>query len=186
MTRHRSRSILLRLSLTFIAALFVAPCGAWAGSLLSGYGGPGGGTQALLGSTLIGSHSSGGGSSGGGTSGSSSTPSATQASSEGSTASGQSSGAGAGKGTEGTASGGASGAQRNGAHGTETFGTSAGGSAAYTTTGGRRPGAGFGAASDSSPLGLTGIDVLLLVFVLGVLAITMGLTTRLARMQDSS
>ncbi|HEY7831485.1 MAG TPA: hypothetical protein VIC06_13075 [Solirubrobacteraceae bacterium] len=198
MTRHRSRSILLRCSLTFTAALFfagfvLAPGSASAGSLLSGYGGPGGGTQALLGSTLIGGHTSGGGSSGG-----SSTPGATQASGEGSAASGGggiasrggiASGGSAAKGAGGSGTGAAtsgnSGAQHNGAHGTKTPGTSAGGSAAYTSKGGSRP-AGIVAVSDTSPLGLTGTDVLLLVFVLGVLAITLGLTTRLARMQDHS
>lgn len=45
MTRQRFSFILLTLTLT--AALAVAPGSALAGLLLSGYGGPGGGTQAL-------------------------------------------------------------------------------------------------------------------------------------------
>jgi hypothetical protein len=38
-------------------------------------------------------------------------------------------------------------------------------------------------ADSAGPLGLTGADVLLLVFVLGVLAITMGCTRALAKTQ---
>jgi hypothetical protein len=39
------------------------------------------------------------------------------------------------------------------------------------------------AAEDAGPLGLTGAGLLLLGLVLGVLALTAGLTTRLARTQ---
>src|SRR5689334_11908571 len=64
--------------LIFVAALMAAgvlacaPAGAQASWLLSGYGGPGQGSQALLGATLIGA---GGGSSSGGSSGGSGGPS---------------------------------------------------------------------------------------------------------------
>ena len=191
LTRDRSSSILLTLSLTLLATLALAPGSAWAGSLLSGYGGPGGGTQALLGSTLIGGHSSGGGSSGDSSSGGSSTPGATQASGNESAASGQGGGAGVGNGRGGSSSngaaGGRSGTEGTGARGTTGTGsphTSNAGSAAYTSSGGSQPKAEIVAARDSSPLGLNAADALLFVFVLGVLAITLGLTARLARMQD--
>jgi|GEM_PF-1344496 len=188
MTRHRSsRFILLMLSLTLTAAVLVAPGSASAGSLLSGYGGPGGGTQALLGSTLVGGRSSGAG--GGGSSGASSALSGTQVSGAGSGVSSQGGGAGAGEGKGGPAATGASsgraGAKHGGVSGSASTGTSAKGSAAYTSSGALRPSAGIVAARDSSPLGLTGTDVWLLVFVLGVLAITMGLTRAVARMQHN-
>ncbi len=81
MTTHR---ILIFLGALLAALAVVAPAQALASSLLSGYGGPGQGNQAVLGSTLIGGGKGGGsGSSSGG--GSSSTslaePSTTTASS---------------------------------------------------------------------------------------------------------
>jgi hypothetical protein len=69
--------------ITALAALVlaVAPSTAPASSLLSGYGGPGQGTQAILGSGLVGGSSGGGGGSAGGSS-------AAPASSAGATATG--------------------------------------------------------------------------------------------------
>jgi hypothetical protein len=68
--RSRRTIRLLLISLTVAALLTAAaPDGAWAGSLLSGYGGPGGGAQAILGSTLINGGSGRGGDSGAGGSG---------------------------------------------------------------------------------------------------------------------
>jgi hypothetical protein len=63
--RRTIRSLLTSLT---VAALLTAaaPDGAWAGTLLSGYGGPGGGAQAILGSTLINGGSGRGGSGAGG------------------------------------------------------------------------------------------------------------------------
>ncbi len=55
------------------------PTGAVASPLLSGYGGPGQGPQAILGSTLLNGASGGGGSSGSGAASLSSAPAATQA-----------------------------------------------------------------------------------------------------------
>src|SRR4051812_5612016 len=66
------RRPMLIAALLAAGALACAPAGADAGSLLSGYGGPGQGSQALLGSALIGG---GGGSSSGGSGGGSGGPS---------------------------------------------------------------------------------------------------------------
>jgi len=78
MNSHR----LISASTSLLVAIFaLVPASASAGSLLSGYGGPGQGNQELLGSTLLNGHSRGGG--GGG--GSASTGSSAGAGGEGST-----------------------------------------------------------------------------------------------------
>ena len=62
MTSQRTIS----LTLTLLAMLIsTAPSSAFANPLLSGYGGPGAGSQAILGSTLVGGAGGGGGSAGG-------------------------------------------------------------------------------------------------------------------------
>jgi hypothetical protein len=66
MKRHRGTITSLIATLVAISAL---PATAEAGSLLSGYGGPGQGNQAILGSSLIGGPSGGGGAGGGGSGG---------------------------------------------------------------------------------------------------------------------
>jgi hypothetical protein len=191
MTSHRFSFKLLTLPLVFAAVLAVAPAGALAGTLLSGYGSPGGGAQALLGSALIngappgGSGSSGGGSSGGGGSATGSGVGSAAGAGQAGQGHGQSQGAGQSAG-EGSSALGAypSGAHGNGAQGTKSAaGASAGGSSAYTSSGSPQPVAGAVAAEDAGPLGLTGAGLLLLGLVLGVLALTAGLTTRLARTQ---
>lgn len=57
-------SMVRAFTLTFLSLLLLAPSGAFADPLLSGYGGPGGGEQVVLGSSLVGRS---GGSSGSGT-----------------------------------------------------------------------------------------------------------------------
>jgi hypothetical protein len=57
------RGLIYRAVLTGAVVLVCAPACAQAGSLLSGYGGPGQGSQALLGSTVVGGSGGGGGSS---------------------------------------------------------------------------------------------------------------------------
>jgi hypothetical protein len=52
-------------TLTLLAVLLLLPSGASADPLLSGYGGPGGGEQVVLGSTLVGGSGGGSGGSGG-------------------------------------------------------------------------------------------------------------------------
>jgi hypothetical protein len=54
--QHRGRAI----TLTFLIIAVVSPASASAGSLLSGYGGPGAGSQAIIGSTLINNPPAGG------------------------------------------------------------------------------------------------------------------------------
>jgi hypothetical protein len=56
MQHHRARTI----TLTLLIISVVSPASASAGSLLSGYGGPGAGSQAIIGSTLINNPPAGG------------------------------------------------------------------------------------------------------------------------------
>ena len=139
-------------------ALAYAPAGANAGSLLSGYGGPGQGSQALLGSTLI-----GGGGSSGGSGGGSGGPSG-QVSLEASSST-----------THRSAGGGGS-ARRSGAR-------PAGRPAAAGGEGlGRTALAGFHeTGAGSSTLGLTGIDLVYIIAVLAGLALVAVLTRGAAR-----
>lgn len=188
MTRHRYSLILLTWSLTFLAALAVAPGSALAGSLLSGYGGPGSGAQALLGSTLVnGAAPPGGGSSTGAGAGNGSGTGVSGGSglSSGSgsvTTNGRAGARGAGTGAAKPA--GSGGAHRYGGQGTATTpGASAGGPSAYTSSGSPRTTAALADVQDAGSLGLTGADVALFAMALGLLAATAGLTRRLARTQ---
>jgi hypothetical protein len=184
MTSHRTIS----LTTALLAALMaVAPSCASANSLLSGYGGPGAGNQAILGSALIGG---GGAAGGGGSSGSSGSGSrGSTGSSAGSTAgagaagageagstgsSGQGSEAGAGEGgSAGKGSSGAAGLRRG--HGN----ASGGGAHAYPVTPlddvSKQTSAGSGA------LGFSAADFGYLLLVLAVLGATGVVTRRLAR-----
>jgi hypothetical protein len=154
--------IVLALSLAVVDA-------AQAGSLLSGYGGPGQGNQAILGSTLIGGSSGGGGSAGGGSGGAG----------EGSYGGG--SGALSVAGSGGPAS--SSGHAAPGGHSRATRhhrNTSAPARDATGLT--RAPNARLTAATaGSQPLGLSGHDLLFALLVLALLAATAVLTMRLAR-----
>jgi hypothetical protein len=175
MTSHRTISS----TLTLLAVLAtVAPSSAFAGPLLSGYGGPGEGNQAILGSTLIGGAGGGSGSSGG---------------SSGSDGSSSSAVVGAG----------AQPRQDNGAlsgshgHGSRTLGvgTRASGRGVGTLSGGRKASAGAahtyqvssgGGTSQITPggldaLGLSGTDLLYVLLALGALGATVVLTRRLVR-----
>ncbi len=71
MTSHRLTGTSATLLVLALSA--AAPAVAGAGSLLSGYGGPGQGNQAILGSALLNGPSGGGGSTGGGSTGGGST-----------------------------------------------------------------------------------------------------------------
>jgi cobalamin biosynthesis Mg chelatase CobN len=62
MARYR---LIMSLSWTLVAAMALSPAASRAGSLLSGYGGPGEGNQAILGSALLNGPSGGGGAGGG-------------------------------------------------------------------------------------------------------------------------
>ncbi len=140
-----------------LLCVFAAPAGA-SSTLLSGYGGPGEGNQALLGSTLIGGGGNGGGS-GSGASSSVSSIALPQGSSAGSSEPGAGHAAAPGS-AKRSRSGNASKAARP-AYITST--------ASATGTGGGRT------------LGLTGADLVYIVLAFGALALTAAVTARFAR-----
>jgi hypothetical protein len=167
MKRHR---LTTAATLTVIALSMLAPLDAGANSLLSGYGGPGQGSQAILGSALVNGPRGGGGPSGG---------SSTNLGGPGA----------------GTSSGGSSVGAPSGAGGTS---RPAGGSSTHTAKGsGARPnasGSGSGtykpaypsstatsSAVESSQVGLSNSDLLYILLAAGALVFTGVLTRRLAR-----
>jgi hypothetical protein len=170
------------LTLALLAVLMtVAPSCAFGNSLLSGYGGPGEGNQAILGSALLGGGTGGGsGSSGGSSSGDSSGLSGSSSADAG--AVGQ---AGTGNatstGTRGQGSkdhpngrrvaGGAAGSHGN---------ASAGAALAYPVSTAENTGRSAAVASET--LGLSGGDLTDVLLVLGALALTGVVTGRLVRM----
>jgi hypothetical protein len=177
MTSHRKSSLIL----TLLAVLMtVAPASAFGNSLLSGYGGPGEGNQAILGSALLGGGGAGGGSgSSGGSSGlrgSSSTDAGvggqtggqagdqnatlTGSRGQGSTAHGRGVGVAGSRGERGEASG--------------------GGALAYPVSSGDNPSRVASVAANA--FGLSGGDLVYVLLVLGALAVTGVVTGRLARM----
>lgn len=145
-----------------VLSLCVLPSGAYASStLLSGYGGPGEGNQAIIGSTLIGG---GNGSSGGGT---------------GSTASQTTSNSGS---IEASATRPASGSHPKGESRTHRKGSgSSAGDTSGTGVSAYTPIAATTHESSGSALGLNGADLLYIVLALAVLGLTAVLTVRLAR-----
>jgi hypothetical protein len=156
------------LTITSIIAVLLAlaalvPASAPASSLLSGYGGPGQGNQAILGSALLNGPSGGGGGSAGGV------PSVASSTSNGAGAS-ERGGAGAGpRGHRHAAVGHAK--QGSGA------GTGASESAPRTYQRYAQTGSSQSAAADSGALGLSGSDYLLVLLALAALFFT-GLLTR--------
>jgi hypothetical protein len=183
-TQGREMNRNIRIASALALASFIAgasPLAAYAGSpLLSGYGGPGAGEQAIVGSTLIGGPRGGAGS--GGSLGSSS------------------SGAGGG-GLAGSSSG--SGATNAGTRASHTGGTQAagGGSNSKIATGSTRqgersngsrsrraqsyvyPSALASTAGDSSVIGISTGDVFPLVAILTTLVLIGVLTVRFSRLQ---
>jgi hypothetical protein len=167
-TVSRPRATLLTLlALAVLSLAMAAP--AIAGSLLSGYGGPGQGSQAILGSQLLNRPSGGGGSNGAGSSPTQGAGSAAGAGDKGQTGTSSATARGrastkpsAGRRSKGTA--GRSQSQR---------GLRAGAPAAASVA---------QSASVSSPaLGLSGADLLYILVALGALASTAVLTRRFAR-----
>jgi hypothetical protein len=162
MTSHRTTLLIL----TLLAVIQVAvPSVAAAGALLGGYGGPGEGNQAILGSSLL--NGTGGGSGGG---------------SSGSTPSTAGSRAGRGSVAPTGPSGHAShpgGRSHAGGTSSSREGASVGGAGTYSV----RP---LGQTSPpvhdgAEPLGLSGVDLLYILLALVVLACTGVLTWRLTR-----
>jgi hypothetical protein len=143
-----------------LLCVFAAPAGA-SSTLLSGYGGPGEGNQALLGSTLIGGGGSGGGSGSGASSSSSSVSSIALP---------QGSSAGSSKAGAGRA------AAPRGAKPSRAGNASKAAAPAYVTSTASATGAGGGRT-----LGLTGADLLYIVLAFGALVLTAAVTARFAR-----
>jgi hypothetical protein len=166
MKSHRTIS----LTLTLLAALLtVAPSSAFAGPLLSGYGGPGEGNQAILGSTLIGGAGGGSGSSGGSSGSDGSSASAVAGAS---VRPGQANGALSGShghGSKASGVGTRSGSRKASAGATHAYQLSSGGSTSQAASGG------------SEALGLSGADLLYVLLALGAVGATGVLTRRLAR-----
>jgi hypothetical protein len=177
------------------AMLALAPATALAGSpLLSGYGGPGAGEQAILGSTLVGGSGGGaGGSSGSGGSGGANLSGSVEGSTSGS--GGASSG-----GTSSTGSGSAGGSNAGAANagsGSGAQGNASKGNATSRAPRSRRAGVLGGSASayvyptsqgsiPSASLlsGISSGGVLLLVGMLATLGLVAVLTLRLSRLQS--
>ncbi len=158
---------------------------ALAGSpLLSGYGGPGTGEQAVIGSTLIGGGGGSGSSGSAGSGGSSSANSSTAGRGSGSTAPGTTSAVTGGS----SAGGGSGGALGKGASGGA---TRAGGSASHAPAGTKGvqirafvyPTALRSASGDSPALGISGSDLLLFLAAIATLALVAAATLRLSRLQ---
>ncbi|HEX8715292.1 MAG TPA: hypothetical protein VF706_06950 [Solirubrobacteraceae bacterium] len=171
----------------FCATLAVAaPVPAQASSLLSGYGGPGQGNQAILGSALVNGPRGGGGGSGSSSSGSSGEAGSSQAapSGEGATSGGATGGggAGSGKGSSGKdKSGGASAPRAGGQARTGGGATAEGksktiGAASFYPASERIP-----AGASNGTLGLSGGDLALIVLGFAALAFIGVLTGRIAR-----
>jgi hypothetical protein len=170
MRGHRLTITAIVASLTMLA---LVPAAALAGPLLSGYGGPGQGNQAILGSGLV------GGRGGDGSGGHGSSPGAAgSAGHEGSVASAAASvGAGGSNSSSGTAT-------AKGRHPQAAGSTRA---AVRSHPGERTPGlprraaATGAAAGGGGALGLSGADVVYILLALGALVVTGALTRVLAR-----
>lgn len=166
MTRQqRTTSILL-----FAVLLAVAmPVAASANSLLSGYGGPGEGNQAILGSALLNTPKGGGGSSGGGgvsqASGTQPSEAVAPQSAHGSSA-----------GKKGSTARPSRGARTTKRATREATSPAAQGTAAIYPAAAREETTG-----GSRALGLSGADFVYIILALGVLALTGFLTVRVAR-----
>ena len=157
------------ISIVAFVALLLAllPSAAFANSLLSGYGGPGEGNQAILGSALLNAPKGGGG--GGASAGQSSSSQPTE--------------------TSATQTGGSSGTSKQGS---STRRTAHARSGKHATAGGKTSGSTtssviYPASSrevttgGSRTLGLSGADLAYIILALGVLALTGFLTLRLTR-----
>ncbi len=171
------------------AMLVLAPTTAFAGSpLLSGYGGPGAGEQAILGSTLIGGSRGGGASGSGGSGGASLSGSAGASTSGSSGTSSTGSGSVRGSKVDTANAGSSSGARGNASKGGATSqaprsrratGVVGGSVSAYVYPTSQ------GSIPSASPLsGISSGGVLLLIGILATLALVAVLTQRLSRLQS--
>jgi hypothetical protein len=170
-----NRKIRLASAVTLAGFLFAsAPLAASAGTpLLSGYGGPGAGEQAIVGSTLLGGPN--GAAAAGGPPGSAESAGTGHSGSRGSLPGGGLSSTGAGDGRVGSR--GSSNARSDGV---VRAGTPAGhaGTTAFVYPNSLRS-----ASASSPPLGLSGGDLVLLAGMVAILALVGTLTIRLSRLQ---
>ncbi len=160
---HAKRSLTsMTVTLLTLAVSVLAPATADAGSLLSGYGGPGEGNQVILGSALLNTPGGGGGSAGGSSTGTSSTTPDT---------------AGAGG-----ASGAPAGSEDRG-HAPKSAGTGKqdNGGAGKVSDSDAQPYARTSELVGSQTLGLSSGDLVDVLLALGALILTGALTRRLAR-----
>ncbi len=176
--------------LTLLAvSMAVMTAAAAAGPLLGGYGGPGEGNQAILGSVLVGGAGGGGGSSSSGSSGSGGSAGSTGSLSSSATGAGTSAGAGeaesSGSGQRGSTVGGGtkgSGGQVAGrTSGSRDRGGKASGGALPADLVSPRDEAPQTASGGAQTLGLSAADLGYVLLALGVLAATGLITRRLAR-----
>jgi len=162
MTRHRATII----TLTLLALSAASPAAAMAGSLLSGYGGPGAGSQAIIGSTLIKTPPNAG--SGGGASTLAGAPSSSSGASQGASTT-----------RSATRTSARSGARSHGQSAPgklpSAFGKVSRSQTAYGLSSSQ-------ASVEGSPaLGVSGVDLLYIALALGALLLTGALTAKLAR-----
>jgi hypothetical protein len=188
----RRQCLTITATLLVAAVLGVAPAFAGAGPLLSGYGGPGQGNQAILGSAVV-NGSSGGGSAGSSSRGSSAGGSSLAASSGGDAAGARiaAPSAGAAPRSATGASAGAKGqAPAAASHTSEKqakqplAGTSSSGAATSESSSSLT--ASRGGIGGSQPLGLSRADFLYILLAFGVLVFTGILTRSLARSPGGS
>jgi hypothetical protein len=182
MTRHRTIILIVGCLVAFGAASSDA---ALASSLLSGYGGPGQGNQAILGSALLNRPGGGSGSSGGGSGETSSLASSAAVATTSPEAAASSAG-----GT--TQSGSARTHKPSGSRASDTHRGSQAHRSATSAASPRSIAAVYAAAERNRPvpstpaLGLSGADLLLILLVLGMLALIGVLSRRLARMPPAA
>jgi hypothetical protein len=180
MTRHRTIILIAGCLVVF----GVAPSGALASSLLSGYGGPGQGNQAILGSALLNRPGGGSGSSGSG----SAAPSSLASSAGSSTTSSQAAASsGTGSSTQSGTGHKSSGTRASGAHSGSQAHRSAARSPSAPSIADVYAAAERGRQVPSTPaFGLSGADLLLIVLVLGMLALIGVLSRRLTRLTPAA
>ena len=180
--REMNRNIRIASTLALAGVLSVSlPAAAFAGSpLLSGYGGPGAGEQAIVGSTLLGGPHGGAGS--GGSSGSGGSGGAGLSGSGGALSGGRGSTSIGGR--TGLVGGSTSARRRAGSGGASRVAGGAGVQAGRVGTSAFVYPSSLRSASANSPaLGVSGGDLVLLAGIVATLALVGTLTIRLARVQ---
>lgn len=183
---RKSTIALVLVSLALVPAVVASPTALAGSPLLSGYGGPGAGEQAVIGSTLIGGSEGGAGSGGSsdstGSGGSGAIGASTGGSRPGSTATGGiSAGSTASPGSGGNGSTGGGGGH-TGKHGSTSSQVGALGGANRTQAF-VYPTALRSASVDSPALGISGSDLLLFLVAVATLALVAVATVRLSRLQ---